>query len=717
MKQNLRFIFMALLCAVSSFAWGQDPTVLFHESFGDNSGSARAWSDSYSEKSGVPAVYEGITSYTVTNAKQSKNNNGSYKSGLAQSSSGVDASIIIGPLNVADYSSIQLSYKWKAGSIKGTYTTSAYYSTSSTGTYQELSDGTGTPTAASEFVTRSYSSLPETAQVATLYIKIVFNTSNSQAVIDEVELTGISGPVLPKAEIPSFDPDGSVTYTSEQEVTITGEDGSTIYYTTNGQDPDPTNQNSLYSEPILITHTGTVLKAIAVVTGKANSLIASATYTIVPESPTLSQVNNQIVITAAEGLTIYYTQDESAPSNNSNNSELYEGPISLTETVIIKAIAYDQYGNASEVSSKKFVVTPYAKNIGTNYFVKVTDVRELENGDAILIVNEEKKKAMSTTQSNNNRPETDVVISDDNIINSISDAVQKIVLVKTSDNYYYFFTGEGYLYAASSSSNYLRTKDVRDANAKAEILFENGNGLIAFQGDNSRNKIKYNSQNKIFSCYESGQLDVQIYKEIEPIEDVTITFNSQAAGYGTLYYGDRNLAVPTGVKAYAYQIDADLKGTKLTPSYSVIPAGVAVLLELESKETSDFSQSYTFTVSDNPDSEVEDNMLRGTDVKQMIPAEAGTKFYKLTTKDGENAGFYYGAAEGAPFENGAHKAYLAAPSSNASSFVFDDTNIIHSVIAADNADSQIYTISGVRINGDNLPAGLYIVNGKKMIIK
>ena len=161
---------------------------LFHETFGNNTGSARAWNDSYSVKSGVPAVYSGITSYTVTNAKQGKNTTGSEQSGLNQSTQGTDAIIIIGPLNVANYTNLVLTYQWKAASIKGTYFTKLYYATSSDGTYTEIS---GSGVGATSFVERSYN-LPTAAQVSSLYLKIVWNTSNTQAIIDEVELNGTS---------------------------------------------------------------------------------------------------------------------------------------------------------------------------------------------------------------------------------------------------------------------------------------------------------------------------------------------------------------------------------------------------------------------------------------------------------------------------------------------------------------------------------------------
>ena len=189
---------------------GETNILLFGESFGDNSGSARAWSDSYSVKSGVAAVYSGITGYTITNAKQSKNSVGSIASGLMQTTQGTDASIIIGPLSVADYSDLELIYQWKAGSTKGTYTTTAYYATSSMGSYTEL---TGSGEGATTFVERSYS-LPAAAQVSTLYLKIVWNTSNTGAVIDEVQLTGSSAG-SPATFGVTLNASGYATYCSE----------------------------------------------------------------------------------------------------------------------------------------------------------------------------------------------------------------------------------------------------------------------------------------------------------------------------------------------------------------------------------------------------------------------------------------------------------------------------------------------------------------------
>lgn len=165
---------------------------LFHETFGDNSSNARNWDNSYSVKSGVAVVYSGITGYEVTNCKQSKNTVGFVASALISttvSNVGQTASIVIGPLSVADYESLKLSYYWKASALSGTYWTKASFATSASGVYTELTETTGTAAAATSYVLREYS-LPSSAEVSTLYIKIEWLTSNTNGYIDEVDLQG-----------------------------------------------------------------------------------------------------------------------------------------------------------------------------------------------------------------------------------------------------------------------------------------------------------------------------------------------------------------------------------------------------------------------------------------------------------------------------------------------------------------------------------------------
>ncbi len=126
----------------------------------------------------------------------------------------------------------------------------------------------------------------------------------------------------------------------------------------------------------------------------------------------------------------------------------------------------------------------------------------MANGDVIILayVNEEGDAwAMSTTQNANNRAANPVEIEDDGTIIPGS-SIQQI----TVEEEYYFNVGDGYLYAAGTTGNWLRTEAEPDDNALADITIdENGDATIVFQGANTRNHMRFNTNNgnPMFSCY------------------------------------------------------------------------------------------------------------------------------------------------------------------------------------------------------------------------
>ena len=93
-----------------------------------------------------------------------------------------------------------------------------------------------------------------------------------------------------------------------------------------------------------------------------------------------------------------------------------------------------------------------------------------------------------------------------------SDA-QKIVIVQGArTNTFAFDAGTGYLYAASSSSNYLRTNGSINDNSSWKITIDDtGAANIVAQGTNTRNLLRYHASAKLFSCYSTGQKLVKIY--------------------------------------------------------------------------------------------------------------------------------------------------------------------------------------------------------------
>ena len=82
-------------------------------------------------------------------------------------------------------------------------------------------------------------------------------------------------------------------------------------------------------------------------------------------------------------------------------------------------------------------------------------------------------------------------------------------------------------------------------------------------------------------------------------------------------------------------------------------------------------------------------------------------------------GWYWGAQDGAPFQIDGHKAWLVVPSGStrAAGFTIDgDATEIIDIESGNEAHDIYYDMQGRRI-GTSTRSGIYIKNGKKVIIK
>ncbi len=179
-----------------------------------------------------------------------------------------------------------------------------------------------------------------------------------------------------------------------------------------------------------------------------------------------------------------------------------------------------------DASNGTFTITKETE--GSGDFVLVTDASQLAAGNQVIIVSSGSPgdaQAMSTTQNTNNRPGTDVTVTTASKVVP-TEETQIFTLEGDATNGWYFNTGNGYIYAASSTNNYLRTHADADANAKATIDVNTTTkaATITFQGTNTRNLLRYNSTGHLFSCYASGQQNVYLYQRVASSEP-SITVN------------------------------------------------------------------------------------------------------------------------------------------------------------------------------------------------
>ena len=187
-----------------------------------------------------------------------------------------------------------------------------------------------------------------------------------------------------------------------------------------------------------------------------------------------------------------------------------------------------------EATEVTFVAT--WKALAAKSYQLVTSADDLVDGKTYLIASElfVDELYLMSKQTNNNRAQyklsnvegTTITLDESWIATSASDALAfEFTLTDAEDGWAFYdaVTG-GYLYAASSSSNWLRTETELDDNGKFTIdLGENGATVPVALGENTRNYMHYNGDSSIFSCYaETSHITAAVYLyklvEEEPVE-------------------------------------------------------------------------------------------------------------------------------------------------------------------------------------------------------
>ena len=161
----------------------------------------------------------------------------------------------------------------------------------------------------------------------------------------------------PKISAPVISP-ASTTFTTPLQVSISDSTpGAIIYYTADGS--APSTASAVYSGPFTVNSTQTI-NAIAVAPGYVWIAPVSATYTSLnntanpvfsPQGGTFSTSPTVTITDASPNASIYYTTNGSTPTNQST---LYKGPIPVTGSETISAIAFAPGLNGSAIVSQTY---------------------------------------------------------------------------------------------------------------------------------------------------------------------------------------------------------------------------------------------------------------------------------------------------------------------------------------------------------------------------
>ena len=208
-----------------------------------------------------------------------------------------------------------------------------------------------------------------------------------------------------------------------------------------------------------------------------------------------------------------------------------------------------------------------------------------------------------------------------------------------------------------------------------------------------------------------------------PTATATITLNAACTDgdmvYGT-YSNSSAFVVSNEIEVSEISI---MDGKLYVEAYKtgdVVPANTGVMVSALK------GGDYTVNLSSETGTSVlgEDNMLRPTGegiTAEQMAKDANCQYYRLTMQGGNQIGFWWGAEDGAAFAVGANKAYLAVPEATEGdarmSFWMgnESSGIADAVRATKSSDRVVCDLQGRRVK--NVAKGLYIIDGKKVLVK
>ena len=368
-------------------------------------------------------------------------------------------------------------------------------------------------------------------------------------------------------------------------------------------------------------------------------------------------------------------------------------------------------------------------NAEVDQAVLYTLATKIISGKHYIITNAS-DKAMGV-QNSNNRGVGDVAIKDGiATVFSSSPVCEFIIEGDETDGYTIYdetYPGSdeatgGYLYAPSSTANQLKTQTKNDNNGvwKITINSETGAASIVAKGSNTHKVMQYNNGSTLFSCYSSAsQAPVYLYEKGTTITISESCYDKKTKMYYATYSNTNAFVVPedlTVAKIDVYGSETKLLAVNPFNAGDIVPANTGVMVSASTPG----EKSILLTTGGE---KTNNNMLRpsgpnGITAEEMAEADLNCTYYRLTMHNGTDIGFWWGAEDGDAFQLSANKAYLAVPNTTGDIKGFAFSDIVDGIKAVETTETEsnaIYNLAGQRVS--KMQKGIYIVNGKKVLVK
>lgn len=433
--------------------------------------------------------------------------------------------------------------------------------------------------------------------------------------------------------------------------------------------------------------------------------------------------SHELTILASDYGTISASSDDKVLTNGEKAEEgktISLSAIPLTGYALAKWNVYktDDSSTIVEVDDNKFVMPGYAVTISAEYkktdvYELITDASKLVAGDQLIIVgiDDNSYYAMMHYDGQSNNCKRQAIASPNNNLLYV-DADDCFITLGGTENNWTLFDGTYYLYAAGGKNdNHLKgTNGTSHKTAQWTIsINKDGKATIkCIDPETTHNTIRHNKSSYLFSCYEetnTNQKDVYIYRSKE-IKSHSVNFTDY--GYATLFL-DYAVAIPSGVNAYYVTVSGET--ATLHPIENVIPANTGVVLTGE-------AAAATFTEAVGTYDAIEGNQMVGSTTEQKITGSTDIAYYAVNCHESGEVGFFAPKGAGTPngsFTMKANKAYLKVTGTNASNGIRIEGATMIESLSADMEEDIYFDLQGRKV--ENPTAGLYIHNGKKILVK
>lgn len=227
-----------------------------------------------------------------------------------------------------------------------------------------------------------------------------------------------------------------------------------------------------------------------------------------------------------------------------------------------------------------------------------------------------------------------------------------------------------------------------------------------------------NKENIVNKGKSAAYIQKIIVTTVAPASSVGTISIATPEGFGT-YYNSNSYILPEGLTAFGYttaNTDGTLVKTEEFTGGDVVPANAALVVKGNTGNYECYATDQVATKT------LEGNLLKGVAAETTITKTEGFKRYVLTTVNNV-LGFY--RTKSGNIKVPANRAYLELTEAQAQAVSFfqldgETTGIENATATTKEAPKAIYTLSGVRLKAtttQGLPAGVYVVNGKVVIVK